>query len=75
MSVKLGNQNAVIAIRLGRNGDARRKINAQMINFYFLHEVDEQEAEHALSLNKSTSTTRKSRGMLRISIWFYEVKG
>ena len=33
------------------NKDARRKVRSQPINFSIFYEIDEQEAEHALSLN------------------------
>jgi hypothetical protein len=31
--------------------DARRKLRNQILNFSIFHEIDEQEAEHVLSLN------------------------
>ena len=35
----------------GRNTDSRRKVNKQTVNFRVFCEVDEEEAENALSLN------------------------
>ena len=34
-----------------RNTDSRRKVNKQAVNFRVFYEVDEEEAQHALSLN------------------------